>query len=96
MKIVTQVFWLILIGPIAAQGADWPWFGGPNRDGVASEKEIVLDWGDREPARLWKAKIGAGYSSIVVGGGNLFRGVQGTASGMDRTSADYMGMMAND
>jgi uridylate kinase len=31
---------------------------------------------------------------IVVGGGNLFRGVQGTASGMDRTSADYMGMMA--
>ena len=72
MKIVTQVFWLILIGPIAAQGADWPWFGGPNRDGVASEKEIVLDWGDREPARLWKAKIGAGYSSIVVGGGNAY------------------------
>ena len=31
---------------------------------------------------------------IVVGGGNLFRGVQGTAKGMDRTQADYVGMMA--
>ena len=31
---------------------------------------------------------------IVVGGGNLFRGVQGTAKGMNRTKADYVGMMA--
>ena len=31
---------------------------------------------------------------VVVGGGNLFRGVQGTASGMNRTRADSMGMMA--
>lgn len=31
---------------------------------------------------------------IVVGGGNIFRGVQGTAQKMDRVSADYMGMLA--
>ena len=31
---------------------------------------------------------------VVVGGGNLFRGVQGTAGGMNRTRADQMGMMA--
>jgi len=31
---------------------------------------------------------------IVIGGGNIFRGNMGTASGMDRASADYMGMMA--
>ncbi len=31
---------------------------------------------------------------IVVGGGNIFRGVSGAAAGMDRTSADYMGMLA--
>jgi uridylate kinase len=31
---------------------------------------------------------------IVVGGGNLFRGVQGTAKGMNRTKADNVGMMA--
>lgn len=32
--------------------------------------------------------------SIVVGGGNIFRGSSGHAKGMDRSSADYIGMMA--
>jgi uridylate kinase len=31
---------------------------------------------------------------IVIGGGNIFRGVAGSTAGMDRTSADYMGMLA--
>lgn len=31
---------------------------------------------------------------MVIGGGNIFRGVSGAASGMERSSADYMGMMA--
>lgn len=32
--------------------------------------------------------------AIVIGGGNLFRGVAGGAVGMDRATADYMGMLA--
>jgi uridylate kinase len=32
--------------------------------------------------------------AMVVGGGNIFRGVAGTAKGMSRTTADYMGMLA--
>ena len=32
--------------------------------------------------------------SLVIGGGNIFRGIQGAASGMDRAQADYMGMLA--
>ena len=32
--------------------------------------------------------------AVVIGGGNIFRGVQGAAAGMDRASADYMGMLA--
>ena len=32
--------------------------------------------------------------SVVVGGGNIFRGVAGSSAGMDRTSADNMGMLA--
>ena len=32
--------------------------------------------------------------AIVVGGGNIFRGMTGAASGMDRATADYMGMLA--
>jgi uridylate kinase len=31
---------------------------------------------------------------IVVGGGNIFRGVSGASAGMERASADYMGMLA--
>lgn len=32
--------------------------------------------------------------AIVVGGGNIFRGVKGAAAGMDRATADYIGMIA--
>ncbi|MDI3546595.1 MAG: uridylate kinase [Halanaerobiales bacterium] len=32
--------------------------------------------------------------AIVVGGGNIFRGIAGSAKGMDRGTADYMGMLA--
>ena len=32
--------------------------------------------------------------ALVVGGGNIFRGLAGAAAGMDRASADYMGMLA--
>jgi len=31
---------------------------------------------------------------VVVGGGNIFRGIKGATTGMDRASADYMGMLA--
>lgn len=32
--------------------------------------------------------------AVVVGGGNIFRGVKGAAAGMDRATADYIGMIA--
>ncbi|TNE69793.1 UMP kinase, partial [bacterium] len=32
--------------------------------------------------------------AIVIGGGNIFRGVKGATEGMDRVQADYMGMLA--
>jgi len=38
-------------------------------------------------------KIGVEVA-IVVGGGNIWRGVAGSAQGMDRATADYMGMLA--
>jgi uridylate kinase len=33
-------------------------------------------------------------TALVIGGGNIFRGVEGATTGMDRASADYMGMLA--
>ena len=32
--------------------------------------------------------------AIVVGGGNIFRGLKGSAAGMERATADYVGMLA--
>ena len=31
---------------------------------------------------------------LIIGGGNIFRGISASSSGMDRSSADYTGMMA--
>lgn len=39
------------------------------------------------------AKAGA-QIAIVIGGGNIFRGLQGASKGMDRIQGDYMGMLA--
>lgn len=46
-------------------------------------------------AREVKAATEAGYEiCMVVGGGNIFRGLAGAAQGFERASADYMGMLA--
>lgn len=47
---------------------------------VAKEVRSVCDMG---------AQVG-----LVIGGGNIFRGVSGASQGMDRTTADHMGMLA--
>jgi uridylate kinase len=42
-----------------------------------------------------RAVVGLGVEvCLVIGGGNIFRGVSGAAAGMERASADYMGMLA--
>lgn len=56
---------------------------GINRDTI---ERLVGDIGD-------VAGLGVEIA-IVIGGGNIFRGVALGASGMDRATADYMGMMA--
>jgi uridylate kinase len=40
------------------------------------------------------AKDGGLEVCLVIGGGNIFRGMAGAAAGMDRAQADYMGMLA--
>jgi uridylate kinase len=42
-----------------------------------------------------KSAVDAGVQvAVVIGGGNIFRGLQGTSGGMDRVQGDYMGMLA--
>lgn len=51
----------------------------------------VADEIAREVAELQSLGV---QVAIVIGGGNIFRGVAASASGMDRATADYMGMLA--
>ena len=46
-------------------------------------------------AKQVKELLAVGHEvGVVVGGGNIFRGMAGAAGGMDRAQADYMGMLA--
>lgn len=53
---------------------------GATREYISNEVKSVVELGVE--------------TAVVIGGGNIFRGIQGSSSGMDRASADYMGMLA--
>ena len=49
---------------------------------------------DRVAGEVAAAKAAGHELCLVVGGGNIFRGLSAAAAGFDRTNADYMGMLA--
>ena len=49
---------------------------------------------DRIATEISQARQSGVEICLVIGGGNIFRGLSGAAGGMDRSSADYMGMLA--
>ncbi len=57
---------------VATLAADWPYWRGPQRNGVSEEKGFVTAWPSGEPPIAWRAKVGLGMSSIAVGGGRAF------------------------
>lgn len=61
---------------------------GPNPYGI--DFETV----DRITAEIKAVHQMGGEVCLVIGGGNIFRGVAGATQGMQRASADYMGMLA--
>ncbi len=61
---------------------------GENKQGINLE---TIDSISRDVAQV----VDMGLElALVIGGGNIFRGVSSSAQGMDRASADYMGMLA--
>jgi len=58
--------------------------------GYGIDPEVIL-----KIAQEIKEVVGLGVEmAIVIGGGNIFRGMAASSKGMDRASADYMGMLA--
>jgi uridylate kinase len=55
---------------------------------------IDMSVADRLSRDIAEATEAGAEIAIVIGGGNIFRGLSGAAKGMDRAAADYMGMLA--
>ena len=55
---------------------------------------IDMTVADRLAKDIAEALQAGAEIAVVVGGGNIFRGLTGAAKGMDRATADYMGMLA--
>ena len=60
----------------------------------SKEFGIDLDMAGRVAGEVAEAVRGGVQVALVIGGGNIFRGVAGAAGGMDRANADQMGMLA--
>jgi outer membrane protein assembly factor BamB len=56
----------------AGNSADWPRFRGPNLDGIALETNWFKPWPKNGPPILWRANIGAGFSSMTVSQGHVY------------------------
>lgn len=48
---------------------DWPQWRGPARNGISQEKGWLDQWPKQGPPVAWKANVGLGFSSVVVGSG---------------------------
>ena len=55
---------------------------------------IDLETANRIAGEVAQAVHAGTEMCLVIGGGNIFRGLSGAAKGMDRAAADYMGMLA--
>ena len=51
---------------------DWTRWRGPDLNGISSETGWLAKWPDDGPKRLWKAKVGTGFSSVSVANGKVY------------------------
>jgi hypothetical protein len=63
---------LLMLATGAVRADDWPYWRGPNRNGISTEKGWHSVWPIDGPPILWKASVGTGFSSISVAGGRVF------------------------
>lgn len=67
--LILSAAWFLL--PLGA--ADWPWFYGPERNGISRESGFNTNWGERPPKVLWTAPLSdRGYSGACVASNRVF------------------------
>ena len=65
---------VILSGTVGGPStyAQWPQWGGPNRNFMVEATGLADSWPDEGPPRLWQRELGEGYSAITVDDGVLY------------------------
>jgi outer membrane protein assembly factor BamB len=75
MRIRSTILLAALVAalPLAARGADWPQFRGPDRSGVSKETGLLQSWPKEGPTLLWTYEnAGQGFAGPAVVGGRLY------------------------
>jgi outer membrane protein assembly factor BamB len=57
---------------LSVRADDWPRWRGPQDDGISREAGLLKEWPTDGPRQLWSAKLGGGFSAIVVARDRLF------------------------
>jgi len=77
-RILRKTTWLSLglllwlSADASAQTANWPQWGGPQRNFMVDAKGLAETWPAAGPKRLWSRELGEGHSSVVVDGARLY------------------------
>ena len=66
------LLWTLLFAATSVDGADWPQFRGPDRDGISKETGLMRDWPAGGPQVLWSIEVGPGYASPAIVGGRVY------------------------
>ena len=68
------VAWWVLVATsmVGAAQADWPQWGGPDRNFTVEGRQLSRSWGEDGPPQLWTRPLGGGFSSIVSDGNRLY------------------------
>lgn len=62
----------VLASPVVAENLEWPKWRGPQGDGISREPNLLKDWPADGPKVLWRANVGAGYSSPIGLNGRVY------------------------
>lgn len=64
--------------------ADWPQFGGANRDGIAPDKGLAASWPEGGPKELWKLDLNVGFGGAAVVAGKVYIADRTTERGQEK------------
>ena len=73
MPLLSRIlFGLVVALPLSVLADDWNHWRGPDRNGISRETNWIDTWTTAGPKLIWKARVGTGFSSIVVSENRLF------------------------